>query len=243
MSFIENYYKLEKKLFEEEKYKDIKINSKVAYSILKYMLENNINIKIDKDGKKYIENSRDYIKHKMNVSINTITSIYKELIKVDLIEEKWIEVGKPNIVYIKSCESKETQENHNVCETVKVEKTQEEKDEIIGEFKYADYMVAQCWIKEIELKKINFLYNTCLKKIDLERYTYIEQEIIKIALQYITGKKEPSTFDKFISNIDDEILKNVIKDIKNRTRDEVNCVVESLASSLALECFRKCRKM
>ena len=44
MSFIENYYKLEKKLFEEEKYKNIKLNSKVAYSILKYMLENNINI-------------------------------------------------------------------------------------------------------------------------------------------------------------------------------------------------------
>jgi hypothetical protein len=179
----------------------------------------------------------------MNLSINTITSIYKELIKVDLIEEKWIEVGKPNIVYIKSCESKEIEEKHNICETVKTEKIKEEKDEIIGEFKYADYMVAQCWIKEFEIKKINFLYNTCLKKIDLERYTYIEQEIIKIALQYITGKKESSTFDKFISNIDDEILRNAIKDIKNKTRDEINCVVESLAKSLSIECFRKCRKM
>lgn len=88
MSFIEKYYKLEKKLFEDEKYKDVKLNLKVAYAILKYMLENNINIKIDKDGKKYIENSRDYIKQKINVSINTITSIYKELIKLDLIAEK-----------------------------------------------------------------------------------------------------------------------------------------------------------
>lgn len=239
MSFIENYYKLEKKLFEEEKYKGVKLNSKVAYAILKYMLENNINIKIDKVGKKYIENSRDYIKQKMNLSINTITSIYKELIKVDLIEEKWIEVGKPNIVYIKNCESKEAEEKHNICEPVKTEKI----DEIIGEFEYADYMVAQCWIKEFELKKINFLYNTCLKKIDLERYIYIEQEIIKIALQYITGKKEPSTFDKFISNINDEILKNAIKNIKNKTRKEVDCVVQSLAKSLSMECFRKCRKM
>lgn len=239
MSFIENYYKLEKKLFEEEKYKDIKLNSKVVYSIFKYMLENNINMKMDKDGKKYIENSRDYIKQKMNLSINTITSIYKELIKVDLIEEKWIEVGKPNIVYIKKCESKEIEEKHNICETVNTKKT----DESIGEFEYADYMVAQCWIKEFELKKINFLYNTCLKKIDLERYTYIEQEIIKIALQYITGKKETSTFDKFISNINDEILKNAIKNIKNKRRKEVDCVVESLAKSLSMECFRKCRKM
>ena len=134
---------------------------------------------------------------------------------------------------------KEKEEKHNICELVNTEKT----DEIIGEFEYADYMVAQCWIKEIELKKINSLYNMCLKKIDLERYTYIEQEIIKIAMQYITGKKEPSIFDKFISNIDDEILKNVIKNIKNKTRDEVNCVVESLAKSLSMEYFRKCRKM
>ena len=240
MSFIEKYYKLEKKLFEEEKYKDIKLNSKVAYAILKYMVENNINIKNDKDGKKYIENSREYIKQKMNLSINTITSIYKELIKVDLIEEKWIEVGKPNIVYIKSCESKETEEKHNICDAVKVEKTEEE---IIGKFNYADYMVAQYWIKEKELKKINFLYNSCLKKIDLERYTYIEQEIIKIALQYITGKKELSAFDKDINNVDDEILSNAIKGIKNKTRDEINCVVESLSKSISLECFKKCRKM
>lgn len=243
MSFIEKYYKLEKKLFEEEKYKDVKLNSKVAYAILKYMVENNINIKIDKDGKKYIENSREYIKQKMNLSINTITSIYKEIIKLDLIEEKWIEVGKPNIVYIKNCESEETEEKHNICEIAKVEKIKEEKEEIIGEFNYADYMVAKYWLEEIELKKINFLYNICLKKIDLDRYTHIEQDIIKIALQYITGKKEPSTFDKDINNIDNETLSNVIKDIKNKTRDEINSVIESLVNELPIKCFRKCRKM
>ena len=131
MSFIEKYYKLEKKLFEKEEYKDIKLNSKVAYAILKYMVENNINIKIDKDGIKYIENSRDYINQKMNLSINTITSIYKELIKLDLIEEKWIEVGKPNIVYIKNCESEEAEEKHNICETAKVEKIKEKKKKLL----------------------------------------------------------------------------------------------------------------
>lgn len=234
---------MEKKLFEEEKYKDVKLNSKVAYVILKYMVENNINIKIDKDGKKYIENSREYIKQKINLSINTLTSIYKELIKLGLIEEKWIEVGKPNIVYIKNCESEESHEKHNICETAKVEKIKKEKEEIIGEFNYADFMVAKYWLEQIELKKINILYNRCLKKIDLDRYTDIEQNIIKIALQYITGKKEPSTIDKDISNIDNEILTNVIKDIKSKTRNEINSVIESLVNELPVKCFRKCRKM
>lgn len=104
-------------------------------------------------------------------------------------------------------------------------------------------MVAKYWLEEIELKKINFLYNICLKKIDLDRYTHIEQDIIKIALQYITGKKEPSTFDKDINNIDNEILTNVIKDIKSKTRDEGNCVVECLAKSLSMECFRKSKRI
>lgn len=88
-----------------------------------------------------------------------------------------------------------------------------------------------------------FIYNRCLKKIDLDRYTHIEQDIIKIALQYITGKKEPSTFDKNINNIDNEILSNVIKDIKSKTRDEINFVIESLVNEIPVKCFRKCRKM
>jgi len=118
-----------------------------------------------------------------------------------------------------------------------------EKEEIIGEFNYADYMVAKYWLEEIELKKINILYNRCLKKIDFNKYTNIEKDIIKIALQYITGKKEPSTFDKDINNIDNEILSNVIKDIKSKTRNEINSVIESLVTELPIKCFRKCRKM
>ena len=84
MSFIENYYKLEKKLFEEEKYKDIKLNSKVAYAILKYMLENNINIKTDKEiikeveVIKYVEKEKAKIWNKPNANRDTLLEFMHE---------------------------------------------------------------------------------------------------------------------------------------------------------------------
>lgn len=86
------------------------------------MLNENINVKTDANKNKYIENARIYLMQKLNITKNTITAIYKELINSDLIEEKWIEVGKANIMYIKNYESKEQEENHNICEKKMLEK-------------------------------------------------------------------------------------------------------------------------
>lgn len=116
---MKEFYKLDKFLFEDEKYKNLKLNSKIAYCILKDMKDENINVKTDINGNKYIENARTYLMQKLNITKNTITSIYKELFRVNLIEEKWIEVGKANIVYIKNWESKEQEENNNICEKKK----------------------------------------------------------------------------------------------------------------------------
>ena len=57
---------------------------------------NSASIGIDSE----ISNNASLMK-KLNITKNTITAIYKELINAGLIEEKWIEVGKANIVYIK----------------------------------------------------------------------------------------------------------------------------------------------
>ena len=82
------FYKLDKFLFEDDKYKKLKLNSKITYCILKDMLDENINVKTDINGDRYIENARIYIMQKLNITKNTITSIYKELSRVNLIEEK-----------------------------------------------------------------------------------------------------------------------------------------------------------
>lgn len=202
------------------------------------MLDENINIKTDKDGKKYIENSREYIKEKLKISINTITNIYKELSKVGLIKVLWIEVGKPNILYIKDYEVKEKEETHNNNETVKIENAHNEhrKEKIyINEFSYKDYLEAEEFINKIDLKKVNLEYHKCLKKISFYSYGKIEEDMIKIALKYITGVKQKGKIEKLIKYVDNEIIKNAVSDCKNHERMEHTKVIRILINYILYE--------
>lgn len=99
-----NYYKLSKELFENDKYKDLSANSKIAYAILNDIINDTSsnNRKIDDKNKSYLVGSREIIQEKLGISINTMTKIYKELSNANLIEEKVEEVGKSKIVYVNS---------------------------------------------------------------------------------------------------------------------------------------------
>ena len=158
---MKDFYKLDKFLFEDQKYRNLKLNSKISYCILKNMLDENINVQIDEEGNKYLENTRSYLMQKLNITKNTITSIYKELIRVNLIEEKWIEVGKSNIVYIKNWESKEQEKNHNICE----KKEEIEKIITVKEISSLDVILANEFINKIELKTFDFEYKKIEKVI------------------------------------------------------------------------------
>ena len=69
-------YKVYKFLFEEEKYKEISLTSKFAYCVYLDRIRQNINVKVDKEGKKHIENPRDYlIKKQSNFVDNKIRQI------------------------------------------------------------------------------------------------------------------------------------------------------------------------
>ena len=123
---MNRFFKLYKFLFEDDKYKDIGLNSKVAYCVYRDLIQQNRNVKKDKDGKVYIENPRKYLMNTLNVSINTVTKIHKELNRVGLIKDVWDDVGKPNIVYINYCETPKPQVIHKTYEAVKVEEKKEE---------------------------------------------------------------------------------------------------------------------
>lgn len=183
---LKEFYKLDKFLFEDDKYKNLKLNSKIAYCILKDMLDENINVKTDIDGDRYIEGARIYLMQKLNITKNTITSIYKELINAGLIEEKWIEVGKANIVYINNWESKEQEENHNICER---EDKKLKKIITVKEISSLDVIFANEFINKFELKKIDFEYKKIEKIILWNQYTSNEKDFIRVAIKYITRKK------------------------------------------------------
>lgn len=107
------YYKLYKALFENREYYELSLISKVAYGVYVYMIENRYNAKKDEDGKWYIYNARKCLMDELEISANTVTKIYKELIDADLIEEVWQGFNISNKVYIKYYETIEfEQTNH-----------------------------------------------------------------------------------------------------------------------------------
>ncbi len=212
---MKGFYKLDKFLFEDDKYKKLKPNSKITYCILKDMLDENINVKTDINGDRYIENARIYIMQKLNITKNTITSIYKELSRVNLIEEKWIEVGKSNIVYIKNWESKEQEENNSICER---EYKKLKKIITVKEISSLDVIFANEFINKFELKKIDFEYKKIEKIILWNQYTSNEKDFIRVAIKYITRKKERGDFDKILKNINNDIIQKSLLRLKQSER-------------------------
>lgn len=225
---LKEFYKLDKFLFENEKYKNLKLNSKITYCILKYMLDENINVKSDINGDKYIENARIYLMKKLNITKNTITAIYKELINAGLIEEKWIEVGKANIVYIKNWESKEQEANHNICE----KKKEATIYKAIEKFTIDDLAKADSFLVQNNINCSQYELNKILNKLNFNGYTYIEKNIITNALEYVICENKNE-----IGKINNEVIKIAIEKTKKypKREDEKIFAVEVLIREILKE--------
>ncbi|MBF0779375.1 replication initiator protein A [Streptococcus cuniculi] len=84
----ERYYKLPKILWENERYKDMKLEEKVAYSFLKDRLELSLsNGWIDEDGSVYLVYSNPKLMELLGCSKSKLLSIKKALRAYGLIEE------------------------------------------------------------------------------------------------------------------------------------------------------------
>ncbi|HEU5553378.1 replication initiator protein A [Streptococcus pneumoniae] len=84
----ERYYKLPKILFEDEKYMDMKLEVKVAYSILKDRLELSLSRGwIDEEGAVYLVFSNSKLMKLLGCSKSKLLSIKKILKEYDLIDE------------------------------------------------------------------------------------------------------------------------------------------------------------
>lgn len=213
---MKDFYKLDKYLFEDEKYKSLKLNSKIAYCILKDMIDENINIKIDRNGNKYIEDSRIYLMKKLDITKNTITSVYKELIKADLIEEKWVAVGKANIVCIKNWESKEQEQNHKICEN-------EKQNRVIEKITANDLVKADIFLLQNNINCPQYELNKVLSRLNFNEFTYVETQIIKYALEYIISQSKNEK-----DRINNKIIKNAVESIKQYSLKDDENILEVL---------------
>ena len=232
---MNRFFKLYKFLLEDDKYKNIGLNSKVAYCVYRDLIGQNKNVKKDKEGKVYIENPRKYLMKTLNVSINTVTKIHKELNSVGLIKDVWDDVGKPNIVYIKYCETPKTQVIHKNYETPKVEETKEvvkpvevkeeliipnAKEELVEEITQKDIEDAQKVLKKYKIGMIDFDVNRIFKNIKFYLYKAKEEELIKIAIRILAKKKREEDKLELLKNITTYEISYALERCKNSVRNE-----------------------
>lgn len=229
------FFKLYKFLFEDDKYKSIGLNSKVAYCVYRDLIQQNKNVKKDKEGKVYIESPRKYLMNTLNVSINTVTKIHKELNKVGLIKDVWDDVGKPNIVYIKDCEIPKPQVIHKTYETPIVEEKKEEikpvevkketiipkvEEKLVEEITQKDLEDAQKVLKKYKIGMIDFEANRIFKNIKFYLYKAKEEELIKLAIRILVKKKREEDNLELLKKITTYEISYALERCKNSVRNE-----------------------
>lgn len=232
---MNRFFKLYKFLFEDDKYKNIGLNSKVAYCVYRDLIQQNKNVKKDKEGKVYIENPRKYLINTLNVSINTVTKIHKELNSVGLIKDVWDDVGKPNIVYIKYCEIPKPQVIHKTYETVKVEEKKEEvkpievkkdpiivpeiKEELVEKITDKDLEDAKRVFERYRIGIIDFEVSKVFKNIKFYLFREKEERILKMAIRVLAKKlKEENKID-LLKRIGTSEVSLALEKCKNSIRD------------------------
>ena len=238
---MNRFFKLYKFLFEDDEYKNIGLNSKVAYCVYRDLIQQNKNVKKDKEGKLYIENPRKYLMNTLNVSINTVTKIHKELNKVGLIKDVWNDVGKPNIVYIKDCETPKPQVIHKTYEAVKVEEKKEEvkpvevkKEEIVPVEK-VEY-VESITEKDIEDAKkvferyrigiIDLQVNKIFNNIRFQLFKEIEQGLLKMAIRVLAKKLKEENKADLLKRIGTSEVSLALEKCKKSVRDSEYVIIK-----------------
>ena len=238
---MNRFFKLYKFLFEDDKYKDIGINSKVAYCVYRDLIQQNRNVKRDKEGKVYIENPRKYLMNTLNVSINTVTKIHKELNRVRLIKDVWDDVGKPNIVYINCCETPKPQVIHRTYETVKVEEKKEEikpvevkkeemvpveKVEYVEKITEKDIEDAKKIFERYKIGIIDLQTNKIFNNIRFYLFREKEERILKMAIRVLAKKLKEEKKSDLLKRIGTSEVSLALEKCKNSVRDSEFIIIK-----------------
>lgn len=238
---MNRFFKLYKFLFEDDKYKNIGLNSKVAYCVYRDLIQQNRNVKKDKEGKVYIENPRKYLMNTLNVSINTVTKIHKELNRVGLIKDVWDDVGKPNIVYINYCETPKPQVIHKTYEAIKVEEKKEEiksvevkkepiipkvKEELVEKITDKDLEDAKKIFERYKIGIIDLQTNKIFNNIRFYLFREKEERILKMAIRVLAKKLKEEKQADLLKRIGTSEVSLALEKCKNSVRDSEFVIIK-----------------
>ena len=217
------YYKLYKALFENREYYKLSLISKVAYGVYVDMIENRYNAKKDENGKWYIDDARKCLTDELEISANTVTKIYKELIDADLIEEVWQGFNISNKVYIKYYETIEfEQTNHPEFEYLE-EITMTLKTREFTDFEIKDSQKA---IIEEYGEFPFFEVGKILENIEPYLFSQKDMKMIKMAVALMLELYcEEDNYEEVIESIDEDILDKALIETKKSKECSAKCSI------------------
>lgn len=157
-------------LMEDEYIKEIGANARLAYGIYVDMLKNDINVKLDKWGYKYLINARKYLMQELKICVNTATKINRELVNAELIEEEWQGMNLPLKTYVRH------------YETVELENTEE------SYFLAPGIMYKETGFSDIDIRESQNIINGCFNEFPFFKVGRIEERV-NFSLFHIRDKK------------------------------------------------------
>ncbi|MFW5648275.1 MAG: replication initiator protein A [Candidatus Alkaliphilus sp. MAG34] len=96
------FFRIPKVLFTGERYKDMTTDARVLYGILLDRVSLSVkNNWVDKKGRVFIIFTREEVQELLGFGNQKVVKLFKELCKVELIEETKQGLNKPNIIYVK----------------------------------------------------------------------------------------------------------------------------------------------
>lgn len=196
------FYQLPKAFFHNPLYINIKNESKIAYSILRDLLDLSIkNNWVNEKNEVYVKLSREKLMQYLNIKgTEKITKIMKELIEKDLIVEKRVGINKVNEIYI--CMPEELDIIYNDEELV-VKDT-----EINGPSKIEGPDIRKSKVKTFENRthtKTNLTKTNNTNLLVVEAEQLFEDNICKLK------KTTKEQFIKYCSKYDIEFIKEIIE--------------------------------
>lgn len=107
------FFRIPKVLFTGERYKDMTTDARVLYGILLDRVSLSVkNNWVDKEGRVFIIFTREEAQELLGYSKPKIVNLFKELHKVQLIEETKQGLSKPNLIYVKKFITENNTENN-----------------------------------------------------------------------------------------------------------------------------------
>lgn len=161
-----NFYRLPKLLITSKYFKTLSSDAKILYSLVLDRMSLSLkNRWFDKEKRAYIYFSIDEVGELLNCGKNKAVKTMQELEDIGLIEKKRQGMGKPNILYVKSFEIGNGEEN------VEDTKNVTNGDSIIPENSILDVYKEKCNYTE-------YNYNKCNKNNKINHIDSIEDEDI-----------------------------------------------------------------